>query len=73
MTWAYPLATQNCRHLIHNPARRAHHQVFRHLRQPRRLFTEQGWPTIDVTRRSIEETAAEILQLMQQRERETAQ
>jgi [pyruvate, water dikinase]-phosphate phosphotransferase / [pyruvate, water dikinase] kinase len=39
----------------------------------RRLFTEQGWPTIDVTRRSIEETAAEIMQLMHQRERETAQ
>ncbi|HUT49330.1 MAG TPA: pyruvate, water dikinase regulatory protein [Alphaproteobacteria bacterium] len=39
----------------------------------RRLFTEQGWPTIDVTRRSIEETAAEIMQLMHQRERERAQ
>jgi regulator of PEP synthase PpsR (kinase-PPPase family) len=39
----------------------------------RRLFTEQGWPTIDVTRRSIEETAAEIMQLMYQRNRESAQ
>jgi len=39
----------------------------------RRLFTEQGWPTIDVTRRSIEETAAEVLRLLHQRERETAQ
>ncbi|MBV8568150.1 MAG: kinase/pyrophosphorylase [Methylobacteriaceae bacterium] len=27
----------------------------------RRLFAEHGWPTIDVTRRSIEETAAAIL------------
>jgi regulator of PEP synthase PpsR (kinase-PPPase family) len=27
----------------------------------RRLFAERGWPTIDVTRRSIEETAAAIL------------
>ena len=27
----------------------------------RRLFVEHGWPTIDVTRRSIEETAAAIL------------
>jgi len=35
----------------------------------RRLFTEQGWPTIDVTRRSIEETAAEIIRLMHQRAR----
>jgi regulator of PEP synthase PpsR (kinase-PPPase family) len=29
----------------------------------RRLFAEHGWPTIDVTRRSIEETAAAILDL----------
>lgn len=29
----------------------------------RRLFAENGWPTIDVTRRSIEETAAAILDL----------
>jgi regulator of PEP synthase PpsR (kinase-PPPase family) len=29
----------------------------------RRLFTERGWPVIDVTRRSIEESAAAILQL----------
>ncbi len=28
----------------------------------RRLFAEKGWPVIDVTRRSIEETAAAILQ-----------
>ena len=29
----------------------------------RRLFAERGWPTIDVSRRSIEETAAAILDL----------
>ena len=29
----------------------------------RRLFAERGWPTIDVTRRSIEETAAGVLDL----------
>lgn len=29
----------------------------------RRLFASNGWPVIDVTRRSIEETAASILQL----------
>ena len=28
----------------------------------RRLFGERDWPVIDVTRRSIEETAATILQ-----------
>jgi len=31
----------------------------------RRLCTKQGWPVIDVTRRSIEETAATVLQLME--------
>lgn len=30
----------------------------------RRLCNARGWPTIDVTRRSIEETAATVLQLM---------
>lgn len=29
----------------------------------RKLFAEKGWPVIDVTRRSIEETAAEVLAL----------
>jgi regulator of PEP synthase PpsR (kinase-PPPase family) len=31
----------------------------------RRLCNSRGWPTIDVTRRSIEETAATVLQLME--------
>ena len=33
--------------------------------QARRLCTAHGWPVIDVTRRSIEETAATVLQLME--------
>ena len=33
----------------------------------RRLFADQGWPVIDVTRRSIEETAAAIVHLYQER------
>lgn len=33
----------------------------------RRLFSKQGWPVIDVTRRSIEETAAAVINLYQQR------
>ena len=32
--------------------------------QARRLFTDQNWPVIDVSRRSIEETAAAILKLL---------
>ncbi len=31
--------------------------------QSRRLFSHYGWPVIDVTRRSIEETAAAIISL----------
>lgn len=38
----------------------------------RRMFNEHGWPIIDVTRRSIEETAAAILNLLAQRENGTA-
>jgi [pyruvate, water dikinase]-phosphate phosphotransferase / [pyruvate, water dikinase] kinase len=33
----------------------------------RRLFARHGWPVIDVTRRSVEETAAAILQMLQAR------
>lgn len=34
------------------------------VQQARRLFAQRGWPVIDVTRRSIEETAAAILTLL---------
>ena len=32
----------------------------------KRLFTEQNWPMIDISRRSIEETAAGIINLLSQ-------
>ncbi len=35
----------------------------------RRMFADNGWPVIDVTRRSIEETAAAIMRLVQERQR----
>ncbi len=35
------------------------------VRQARRLFSDHHWPVIDVTKRSIEETAAEIMALIQ--------
>ena len=38
-------------------------QITEEIRNARRLFSEQGWPVIDVTRRSIEETAAAVIQL----------
>jgi regulator of PEP synthase PpsR (kinase-PPPase family) len=31
------------------------------------MFADNGWPVIDVTRRSIEETAAAIIALCQER------
>ncbi|WP_374389460.1 pyruvate, water dikinase regulatory protein [Sandaracinobacter sp.] len=34
------------------------------LNAARRLFADRGWPVIDVTRRSIEETAAELMNLL---------
>jgi regulator of PEP synthase PpsR (kinase-PPPase family) len=34
----------------------------------RRMFADNGWPVIDVTRRSIEETAAAIINLLKERE-----
>ena len=33
----------------------------------KRMFARHGWPTIDVTRRSVEETAAKILNLVNER------
>ncbi|MFN4169784.1 MAG: kinase/pyrophosphorylase, partial [Pannonibacter phragmitetus] len=38
-------------------------EIAREIAATRRLCVEQGWPLIDVTRRSIEETAAEIMEL----------
>jgi [pyruvate, water dikinase]-phosphate phosphotransferase / [pyruvate, water dikinase] kinase len=38
------------------------------VQSARRLFAQNGWPVIDVTRRSIEETAAAIMNLYTQRE-----
>ena len=37
----------------------------------RQLFEAQGWPTIDVSRRSIEETAAAVLNFMVERRQKT--
>lgn len=43
-------------------------KVEEEVRHARRLFTRKGWPVIDVTRRSIEETAAAILNLLSERQ-----
>ena len=42
-------------------------QVREEIAESRRIFAKYSWPVIDVTRRSIEETAATIIQLYNQR------
>ena len=44
--------------------------VKREVRDAHRYYVERGWPVIDVTRRSIEETAAAILGLLERRNAE---
>jgi len=46
-------------------------RVAQEINAARRLFVSRGWPVIDVTRRSIEETAARILQLYNRRQEQT--
>jgi len=41
-------------------------KVREEIKEARRFYARHGWPVIDVTRRSIEETAAEILALLEQ-------
>jgi regulator of PEP synthase PpsR (kinase-PPPase family) len=42
-------------------------RVEQEILEARKYFTKHGWPVIDVTRRSVEETAAEIQLLLQKR------
>jgi regulator of PEP synthase PpsR (kinase-PPPase family) len=42
-------------------------RVSREVQFARRMFADNGWPVIDVTRRSIEETAAAIINLYNER------
>ncbi len=44
--------------------------VSQEVKDARRLFNQYQWPVIDVTRRSIEETAAQILTLVDRRREE---
>jgi len=48
-------------------------KVEEEVKEARRLFAKQGWPVIDVTRRSVEETAAEIQVLLQRRRGQAGQ
>lgn len=48
------------------------HSVSDEIANSRKLCTRHNWPVIDVTRRSIEETAAAVIALLQERRREAA-
>jgi regulator of PEP synthase PpsR (kinase-PPPase family) len=43
-------------------------RVLREIKFARRLFADNGWPVIDVSRRSIEETAAAVINLHNERD-----
>ena len=43
-------------------------KVTREVQYARRMFADNGWPVIDVTRRSIEETAAAVINLLNERQ-----
>ena len=45
-------------------------KVSKEINEARRLFTKHDWPVINVSRKSIEETAATILQLYNRRKEE---
>jgi regulator of PEP synthase PpsR (kinase-PPPase family) len=47
-------------------------QIANEIQHSRRLCTRHGWPVIDVTRRSVEETAASIIRLFQDRHERAA-
>lgn len=44
-------------------------KVEEEIKNARRFFSKRGWPVIDVTRRSVEETAAEIQILLQKKKK----
>ena len=48
-------------------------QIAEEVAQSRRLFARHGWPVIDVTQRSIEETAATIIRYLNDRQAEKVQ
>ena len=48
-------------------------EISQEINMTRRLCSENEWPLIDVTRRSVEETAAEIMTLFKHFKSETDQ
>ena len=57
-------AGEDYKHYDHNDYLDLEH-IEEEIRKARRLFTKNKWPVIDVTRKSVEETTAEIYALLQ--------
>ena len=47
------------KHKLHRPTKR----LKKKLRSAKKTFNKYKWPTIDVTRKSVEETAASIIKI----------
>ena len=54
-------------HIVEANAYLDEEKIEQEIRDARKMFTKHGWPVIDVTKRSIEETAAEIFTLIERR------
>ena len=42
------------------------------LKNARKIFKENNWPTIDVTRKSVEETAASVIKIYEIKNKKNA-
>ena len=44
------------------------HKVEEEITAAKRIFANKGWPVIDITRRSVEETSSAIMNILSQKE-----
>ena len=49
------------------------HKVEEEIISAKRIFANKGWPVIDITRRSVEETASAIMNILSLKEEKNAQ
>jgi len=49
------------------------HKVEEEITTAKRIFANKGWPVIDITRRSVEETASAIMNILSLKEEENAE
>ena len=49
------------------------HKVEEEITTAKRIFANKGWPVIDITRRSVEETASAIMNILSLKEEENVE